>query len=460
MNTTKKNIIVIGGGFAGLNFARKLFNNKFYNVTVVDKNNYNYFTPLLYQVATGFLEPGNISYPFRKLFRGKNINFRMSGIDLVDTKNNDLYLTDGGFLKYDYLVFAAGTKTNFFGNASIQKKSHSLKGIDDALYIRNELVKTLEKASIEKDDEERRKLLTIVIAGGGPTGVEVAGMLAEMKHYIIGKEYPNLDSTAAEIYVVDGMGNLLEPMSEKTHVAACKELSRLDIKVKLNTLVVSYDHDKVVLSNGEIIEAKTLIWAAGVTANIFKGIPEESLGRGKRMLTNEYNRVEGFENIFAIGDISLMTNDSKYPNGHPQLAQPAIQQGKMLAKNFLALARGKSLQEFKYFDRGDMAIIGRKFAVADLFKHKLHIGGLAGLLAWLFIHVISLVNYNNVIKTLYNWLIAYLTRDQALRMIFRSGNRESEIEKKTESVPVNNQIHIISSNQSIPSNNYKVESIR
>lgn len=429
MNTTKKNIVVIGGGFAGLNFARKLFNNKFYTITIVDKNNYNYFTPLLYQVATGFLEAGNISYPFRKLFRGKNINFRMSGVDFIDTKNNDLYLKDGGTLHYDYLVFAAGSKTNFFGNESIQKKSHSLKGIDDALYMRNELIKTLEKASIEKDPKERQKLLTIVIAGGGPTGVEVAGMLAEMKHYIIGKEYPDLDIKTAEIHVVDGAGNLLEPMSDKTHVAACKELERLGIKVKLNTLVTNYIDDQVVLSSGEIIEAKTLIWAAGVTANTFKGIPAESLGRGKRMLTDEYNLVKGFKNIYAIGDICLQTNDSKYPNGHPQLAQPAIQQGKMLAKNLLALAKGKPMQEFIYFDRGDMAIIGRKFAVADLFKHKLHIGGLAGLLAWLFIHVMSLVNYNNIIKTLYNWLIAYLTRDQALRMIFRSGNRENEIEE-------------------------------
>ncbi|MFP3590405.1 NAD(P)/FAD-dependent oxidoreductase [Chryseobacterium sp. SIMBA_038] len=429
MNTTKKNIVVIGGGFAGLNFARKLFNNKFYTITIVDKNNYNYFTPLLYQVATGFLEAGNISYPFRKLFRGKNINFRMSGVDFIDTKNNDLYLNDGGTLPYDYLVFAAGSKTNFFGNESIQKKSHSLKGIDDALYMRNELIKTLEKASIEKDPQERQKLLTIVIAGGGPTGVEVAGMLAEMKHYIIGKEYPDLDIKTAEIYVVDGAGNLLEPMSDKTHVAACKELDRLGIKVKLNTLVENYIDDQVVLSNGEIIEAKTLIWAAGVTANTFRGIPSESLGRGKRMLTNEYNLVKGFKNIYAIGDICLQTNDSNYPNGHPQLAQPAIQQGKMLARNLLALAKAKPMKEFIYFDRGDMAIIGRKFAVVDLFKHKLHIGGLAGLLAWLFIHVMSLVNYNNIIKTLYNWLIAYLTRDQALRMIFRSGNRESEIEE-------------------------------
>jgi NADH dehydrogenase len=254
-------------------------------------------------------------------------------------------------------------------------------------------------------------------------------MLAEMKHFIIGKEYPDLNISSAEIYVIDGMGNLLEPMSDKTHIAACKELDRLRIKVKLNTLVSNYENDEVLLSTGEIIEAKTLIWAAGVTANIFNGIPVESLGRGKRMLTDGHNLVKGFDNIYAIGDICLQTNDINYPNGHPQLAQPAIQQGKMLAKNLMALAKGQPMQDFKYFDRGDMAIIGRKFAVADLFKHKLHIGGLAGLLVWLFIHVISLANYNNIIKTSYNWFIAYITRDQALRMIFRSGNRENEVKK-------------------------------
>ena len=425
----KKDIVVIGGGFAGLNFVRQLYNNKFYNVTLVDKNNYNYFTPLLYQVATSFLEPGNISYPFRKLFRGKNISFRMASVDFVDTKNNRLFLNDGGILKYDNLVFAAGSKTNFFGNESIQRNSHSLKGIDDALYMRNELIKTLEKAAIENDVAARQKLLTIVIAGGGPTGVEIAGMLAEMKHFIIGKEYPEINPLVAEIHVIDGAGHLLEPMSEKTHDAACKELARLGIRVKLDTRVVFYENDQVHLSDGEIIEAKTLIWAAGVIANTFAGIPTESLGRGKRMLTNDFNLVQGFENVFAIGDISIQMNDISYPNGHPQLAQPAIQQGKNLAQNFLAMAKGAPMKAFKYFDRGDMAIIGRKFAVADLFKHKVHIGGLPGLLAWLFIHLISLVNYNNIIKTFYNWTVAYLTRDQALRMIFRSGNRENDVEK-------------------------------
>lgn len=426
----RKKVIIIGGGFAGLNFARQLFNNKHYQVTVVDKNNYNYFTPLLYQVATSFLEPSGISYPFRKMFRNKGITFRMAELLRIDPQTATIYLSNGE-LQYDHLVFAAGTKTNFFGNDRLQEKAISLKGIDDALYMRNELMKTLEKAAIETDWAERKKRLTIVIAGGGPTGVEVAGMLAEMKNYILEKDYPELKEATGEIYIVDGMPVLLAPMSEKTHRETFEILTRLGVKIKLNTRVVSYENDRVTLSNEEVIETSTLIWAAGVTSLTFEGIPETSLGAGKRMVTDVYNQVSGLNNIWAIGDISIQETDPVYPKGHPQLAQPAIQQGKTLARNFIRIARGKHMKPFKYFDRGDMAIIGRNYAVADLLKHKLHLGGFLGLLGWLFIHLVSLVNYNNKIKTLYSWIVAYLTRDQALRMIFRSGNRTPEIIKQT-----------------------------
>jgi len=424
--TTKKQVVVIGGGFAGLNFVQHLFHNQYYNVTVVDKNNYNYFTPLLYQVATSFLEPSSISYPFRKLFKKKGIAFRMAALLRVDTAANKLYLSDGGELHYDVLVFAAGSKTNFFGNDALRHSTFSLKGIDDALYMRNELIKTLERAVIEQDPIEKKRLLTIVIAGGGPTGVEVAGMLAEMRKYILGHDYPELKNTPTEIHVIDGAANLLAPMSDKTHKEAYRELEKLGVLVKLNTQVKSYENDQVHLSDGTIIETKSLIWAAGVIANTFEGISDQSIGKGRRMITDAFNRVQGYENVYAIGDISIQFTDSAYPNGHPQLAQPAIQQGKSLAKNLLRMAKGRPLKPFKYFDRGDMAIIGRQFAVADLFKHKVHLGGLLGLLSWLFIHLVSLVNYNNRIKTLYNWAVAYTTRDQALRMIFRSGNRENK----------------------------------
>jgi len=422
---SKKRVVLIGGGFAGLNFVKRLYNSKHYHITLVDTNNYNYFTPLLYQVATGFLEPSSISYPFRKLFQGKGVAFRMAEVVRVETQTNTLHLSDGGTLPYDLLVFAAGSKSNFYGNESVRRNATALKGIDDALFMRNRLIQILEKASVENNPAEKAKLLTVVIAGGGPTGVEVAGMLAEFKDTILTEEYPEMADATLEVYVVDGAPHLLAPMSDKTHEAAKSILKRLGIHVILNVQVTAYENDEVHLSSGEVIEAKTLLWTAGVTAHTFEGIAETSLGRGKRMITDAYNQVKGYDNIYAIGDISIQHTDKHYPDGHPQLAQPAIQQGKALAQNFKRMAKGKAMKPFSYFDRGEMAIIGRKYAVADLFKHKLHFGGLAGLLSWLFIHIVSLVNYNNIVKTLYNWTVAYLTRDQVLRMIFRTGRVES-----------------------------------
>jgi NADH dehydrogenase len=324
------------------------------------------------------------------------------------------------------LVFAAGSQTNFFGNKSLQNNSYPIKGIDDALYMRNQFIKTLEKASVEKDIIKRQKLLTIVIAGGGPTGVELAGMMAELKNGILGMDYPELRNDLMTIYLVEGTNNLLPAMSQKTHKEAHEALEELGVIVKLDTRVNYYGNEMVHLSDETVIETNTLIWAAGVTVNTFDGIAQGSLGRGNRMITDQFNKVKNYENIFAIGDISIQFTDSVYPNGHPQLAQPAIQQGKTLSKNLLRLARGKAMKPFKYFDRGDMAVIGRKWAVADLFKHKLHVGGFLGLMAWLFIHLLSLVNYNNKIRTLYSWLVAYLTHDQVLRMIFHSEKPENE----------------------------------
>jgi NADH dehydrogenase len=424
----KKHIVVIGGGFAGLNFVIGLYKTSYYDITLVDKNNYNYFTPLVYQVATGFLDPSSISYPFRKLLRNKKVTFRMASLQRIDPAENIVYLSDGGTLTYDYLVLAAGTKTNFFGNESIQANSCSLKGIDDALYMRNELIKKLERAAIENDPAERKRLMTIVIAGGGPTGVEVAGMLAEMRKFILQKDYPNLKAEERYIYIVDSSPVLLRPMSDKTHQAAYRALDKLGVRIILNNQVKQFENGKVELSDGTSIETYTLIWSAGVTANIFNGIAPESIGGGGRIFTDANNKVKGYINIYVVGDLCIQFDDPAYPNGHPQLAQPAIQQGKQLAQNFIRMAKGKSVKSFSYFDRGEMAIIGRQTAVADLFKHKLHLGGLLGLLSWLFIHIISLVNYNNIIKTFYNWTVAYLTRDQALRMIFRSGNRENKLE--------------------------------
>lgn len=422
---SKQHIVVVGGGFAGLNFARQIANNKYYELTLLDRNNYNYFTPLLYQVATGFLDPASISYPFRMLFRKTGIKFRMAEVKYVDTNTKTLHLNDGK-ITYDQLVFAAGAKTNFFGNAEIPGKTLSLKGIDDAIAMRNELIRTMEKAAVEVDLEERKKLLTFVIVGGGATGVEIAGVFAEMKKYIVAKDYPELKDAEGAIHIVDGHENLLAPMSKKTHKAAYDTLCRLGVNIKLHTVVSSYEDDRVTFSDGQFVEAKTVIWCAGVTANVFDGIPASSLGPGNRMKTDQFSQVLGLENVYAIGDISIQETDAVYPKGHPQLAQPAIQQGRHLAKNFLAIAKEREPKPFKYFDKGDMAIIGRNYAVADLFKHKLHFGGFLGLMSWLFIHIMSLVNYNNKIKTFYGWLIAYLTRDQHLRMIFKEPLKEEQ----------------------------------
>lgn len=446
LNKKRKHIVVVGGGFAGLNFVRKLVKNPYYDITVVDKNNYNYFTPLIYQVATGFLEPAAISYPFRSLFKNKNITFRMAKVLEVDDQSRKIYLSDGGRLEYDILVVAMGTKTNFFGNQSIQKNAFSLKGIDDALYMRNELIKTFEKASIETNPFERQKLLTLVIAGGGATGVELAGMMAELNNHILKRDYPIFKEQSMIIYLVEAAPYLLPPMSTKTHISAFNALQRLGIRVKLNTRVSSFEDEIVQLSDGTIIASTTLIWTGGVTANSLDGIAQESLGNGNRLVTDHFNRVQGYEDIYAIGDISLQYTDKLYPNGHPQLAQPAIQQGKNLAKNLILLAQGKHMKPFKYFDRGDMAIIGRKWAVADLFKHRIHIGGLLGLLGWLFIHLFSLLNYNNRVKTLYNWLIAYITQDQVLRMVFQPEKTQTDHEPKKDKSIKNNLTYVKKNN--------------
>jgi NADH dehydrogenase len=419
-NKRQARMVIVGGGFAGLNFAYQLFKNKHYHVTLVDKNNYNYFTPLLYQVATSFLEPSSISYPFRKLFRKKNIHFRMGEVQRVDPVAQTLYLTDGGTLPYDHLVFAAGASTNFYGIDNVRKNAISLKGIDDALVMRNTLMRTMELATLTTDPVERKKMVTIVVAGGGPTGVEVAGMLAEMKNYIVEKDYPELKGAQGKIYIADGGPQLLSAMSEKTHAETYSTLVKLGVEVKLNARVTDYSNDQVRFADGEVIETKTLIWAAGIIANTFEGITASSLGPGRRMLTDRFNKVQGLENIWAVGDISIQFTDDLYPAGHPQLAQVAMQQGRTLAKNFIAMAKDRPLRPFTYFDRGDMAIVGRHHAVVDLFKHKVHLSGFIALFIWLFIHLVSLVNYNNKFRTLYSWAIAYMTRDQALRMIFRT----------------------------------------
>ena len=302
-------IVIIGGGFAGINLAKELVNEKGINVTLVDKNNYNFFAPLIYQVATAFLEPSSISYPFRKFFSGKkNLQFRLGNLLKVNPSENKIILNNGE-LTYDYLVFATGAETSYFGMENVKKNAIPMKTLNDAIVMRNTLLKNLEKAAICKDIRERRKLLTIVVAGGGPTGVEVSGMFAEMRKSILLKEYPELSTTASNIYLVDGANAVLSPMSKASQEDTLDALTKLGVVVKLNTTVVDYIDDTVYFGNGETIQTKNLIWAAGVSAKIFEGIPAESYGRGKRMATDAFNKVNGTENIFAIGDTCIQLSD-------------------------------------------------------------------------------------------------------------------------------------------------------
>lgn len=424
MNSSKKTIVVIGGGFAGVNLVRQLTNNEEFNIMLVDKNNYNFFPPLLYQVATGYLETTNISYPFRKLFRGKkNFQFMMGSVQRV-LQDQHLLVLDTGEIRYDYLVFATGTETNYFGVESVTRNAIPMKTVEDALYMRNFLLETLEKASRETDPVKRKKLLTIVVAGGGPTGVELSGMFAEMKNTIIPNDYPELIGSKGEIYLVDGLKSVLAPMSEKSQRYTYDTLTKMGVKIQLESLVKEYVDDTVIFADGSRIETKTLIWAAGVTAMTFEGVEKDSYGRGKRMLVDAYNKVLNATDIYAIGDTCLQTSDPAFTNGHPQVAQVAIQQGKNLGENFKRMQRAEQLKAFTYNDKGSMAIIGRNKAVADLPSPKMHFDGFIAWLAWLFIHLISLIAGGNRVKTLYNWIVSYFTKDQSLRVLVRPALKE------------------------------------
>ncbi len=412
-------IVIIGGGFAGLNLAKELLNEKGIHVTLVDKNNYNFFPPLIYQVATAFLEPSSISYPFRKFFAGKkNLQFRLGELQKVIPAENKIILNNGE-LTYDYLVFATGAETSYFGMENVKKNAIPMKTLNDAIEMRNTILKNLEKAAICKDIRKRRKLLTIVVAGGGPTGVELSGMFAEMRKNIFLKEYPELGTTASNIYLVDGGDALLSPMSKESQEDTLEAVTKLGVVVKLNSRVTDYVDDTVFFSNGETIQTKNLIWAAGVSAREFEGIPTESYGRGKRLATDAFNKVNGTQNIYAIGDTCIQLTDKNFPEGHPQVAQVAIQQGLNLAKNFKSINQNKPLIPFVYKDKGAMAIIGKNKAVVDLPSPKLHFKGFFAWIIWLFVHLISLITYRNRILTFYNWMTAYFAKDQSLRMIIR-----------------------------------------
>lgn len=429
MANNKKQIVVIGGGFAGINFIKSLGNDPRYHVTLVDINNYNFFPPLIYQVATSFIESSNISMPFRKMFkRYKNFSFHLGRLLHINSERNCIE-TDTGELTYDYLVLAIGTETNYFGMESVKKNAFPMKNITDAFAIRNKLLLNLEEYIQRKDNPDREAYLNIVVAGGGPSGVEISGMVAELSQRIVKKEYPELDGLTPKIHLVDAAPVLLGPMSKVAQQEAKDVLEKLGVKVILNVAVQDYQNDVVVLGDGKKISTKTLIWTSGVIARELPGLPAEKFGRGRRVLVDQFNAVQGYDNIFAIGDICFQTTDAKFPNGHPQLAQVAMQQGTLLAKNIVAKDNNQSLKPFAYWDKGSMAVISRYRAVADLstFSFK----GFFAWLTWLLIHLIPIAGFRNKWKLMGNWLWSFYSANSGLRTIVRSERKRDANEVRT-----------------------------
>lgn len=419
----KKSIVIVGGGFAGLELMKGIGDSPKYNVTLVDANNYNFFPPLIYQVSTGFMEPSAISYPFRKILRNfRNVRFRLGSLLEVVPSENKIMLSNGE-LHYDILVMATGTESNYFGNKNIEKYSLPMKTISDALTLRNTILTRLDRATRHDDKEERKKLLTFVIAGAGPTGVELSGILAEMKTSILKKDYPELsESDLGKIYLIDGQSAVLNTMSKNSQSYTYSKLNELGVEIKLNCLVNDFKEDIVLLSDGTAIESKNLIWAAGVTAKAFDGFSPDSFGKGKRLKTNNFNLVKGYDNVYALGDCALVNGDNNYPAGHPQLAQPAIQQAKNLALN---LKKDQSQwTPFKYKNKGSLAIIGRNKAVFDLPDEKYFIKGFIAWIIWISVHIMGLVNFKNRFRTLVNWIGYYLYKDQYFRMIIKPNEKK------------------------------------
>jgi NADH dehydrogenase len=418
--TNKKRIVIIGGGFGGLQIARNLSDSN-YQVVLIDKNNYHQFQPLFYQVATAGLEPSTISFPFRKIFQNKkNVHIRVAEVSKIDALNNQLE-TSIGIVNYHYLVIAIGADTNFFGNKKLMELSYPMKSVSEALTLRNRILENYEKALTETDREKRKTLMNIVVVGGGPTGVEISGTLAEMKKTILPKDYPELDFKMMQVYLLEGSPKVLNVMSQNASEKALKYLTDLGVNVFLNSRVQDYDGENVFLEGGKAIPTNTLVWAAGVTGNRLEGLDPKVIGRGNRIMVDRKNKVEGTSNIFAIGDIAYMTEE-KFPGGHPQVAQVAIQQAKTLAKNFKSMDEQKALTEFSYKDLGSMATVGRNKAVADFPKWKF--GGFFAWLIWMFIHLMSIVGGKNRLFAFINWAWSYITFDQSLRLIMKPKTRK------------------------------------
>jgi len=423
MEQNIKKVVIVGGGFGGVRLIKKLANDPRFQVTLVDKNNYHFFPPLLYQVSTAFIENSNISYPFRRMFQNKkNLRFHLGSLVKINSDQNTID-TDSGTLSYDYLVIGIGTETNYFGMENVKNNALPMKTIRDALRLRDHLLLNMEKAINATNKFERNKYFNIVIAGGGPTGVEVAGMLAEMVQSIGAKDYPEITDRNVNIILIDASPTLLGPMSKKSQDEAAKVLTKLGVQIRLDTPVKDYVDGKVILGNGETIPTDSLIWTSGVTGCEIPGLPSDSVGRGRRILVDEFNKVNSTENIYAIGDICFQTSDQSYPNGHPQLAQVAIQQGNLLGDNLKRMAENTSLKSFKYVNKGSMAIIAKHKAVVDLPKGFFK--GYFAWLVWLFIHLIPIAGFRNKFALVFNWFWAFVTNDPTLRLIIRKEKKKN-----------------------------------
>lgn len=406
-----QHIVIIGGGFAGLNLAKELDKNKF-RVTILDKNNFHSFPPLFYQIASSGLEPSSISFPFRREMRRlKNTNYHFGEVLEIDSKNSTVR-TQFETIKYDQLVIASGTTNNFFNQPELKEKVHTLKSTAEAIRLRNEILDRLERACITTDRERRRQLLSFVVVGGGPSGVEVAGALGEMKRYILNKEYPEIDIDDVRVILIEGTDRFLRTMSERASHDAKVYLGHLMIETRLNCMMKSYENNVLHLSTGEEIYCETLIWTAGITGNKINGISDDSITRGNRYIVDSNCKIKGYDNIYALGNIAYLEDES-HPNGYPQVAQVAIQQAKHLAKQ---LNTGADTA-FKYVDKGSMATIGRNRAVCDLKFAYLY--GRPAWATWMFIHLISILGMRNKVNVLINWVWAYLFYTTSLRLLIR-----------------------------------------
>ena len=413
--SNQKRIVIVGSGFGGLTLARKLAKEN-YQIVLIDKNNYHQFQPLFYQVAMSGLEPSSIVFPLRKLFQHyHNVFIRMAEVQEVVPSTHLIY-TNLGELHYDYLVLAIGAETNFFGNEKVASKAIPMKSVSEALYLRNRILNDYEKALTTEDFDERQGLLDIVVVGGGPTGVEVAGSLAEMKKFILPKDFPEINAQEIDIHLVEGAPRLLNTMSEAASKKAAQFLSSLEVKIKLNTFVTDFDGKWVHMNDGSSLRANKVIWAAGVRGAKIKGLPESVSAPGNRIRVNRFNQVEHFDNIFAIGDVAFMTEE-KYPKGHPQVAQPALQQAKLLADNIKRIEKGNPMKPFSYSDKGSMATIGRHLAVVDLPYWRFQ--GAFAWFVWMFVHLFTLLGVKNKLFVFINWVWNYFTYDQSLRLIIR-----------------------------------------